>query len=1444
MSKVKKLYDILSAKYDFGSYKDFASAMDDETKRRKIYDITSEQFDFGDYDPFNSNLGYTPSAPSAEDIAEDMQPQDIGYAQIKAHDGGPSLSEVEQRAATREYVQESGVIDDMKDMRKEARKEKRKSLLQTLGTTAMLAEGIVTDEVAEANQQQAEEYRQNKVIAQTLDEALDKARAGEVDGFGEGIAKGALGFWDSATRAATWDFGVSDAINGMTIYQILQKYEDDPESLTATEQRVLDAMGMATAIQEAYQDQLGIGYAVGESLPVSMGFMASMALNPASGMGKAAARHAVRRYGRNSIAKNLARVGGDIAETAIMTATTGAGRVAADALERINGRATYDIDPETGMVLYGGQQDQVEVGTAMMKAIGANFIENYTEAVGNYMDFDPLYGMMKGVAEKGLRKVNLNKWADALTDVDPATMSSMMRNFKEKVKFDGVLGEIMEEEIGMAMDALFVGDNKWSDFLDAETQATTILSCAIMSAALNSVGGVQYGKARKAYEQNVANAERAAQSALGDEFANLRERIDFGSPEDVVDVFNEVYQSQDYTLEQKRKLMEYANARVSLQYFNTTEQKARRELLVSEQNVRDAYDAGRAAQLPSFYNIEQEYEKAEDAINERENKEEIWDAIAAINRAPAGEVHNILNGFNEEDQELINNYRYNAARVTGAINHRAEQVEDLVDEYAGQVNPYVVEDENGARSVTTAVYGDNVVFVMAQDNGNATIITNDGRKALVKSSELEHVQMYDADELIDRFRQQTAQAVNQETEKNLSYPSEVLEPAEGVTVETLDGKQWQVAATDGENVEIVGLVFDKKSGQWIPNSGDYRKMTREQFMDWQKAELDRKKANTYEQGDELVFYVNGEPIGAEITGIDPDGNYYVHVSNLVDGLDKAVSDVYTAEELRKLTTPSSKVSEKTTKNESTPTGEIKQSVSEEVTNGQVEDTVAEPTVEVAESVNTALSRVPKDAKGNPMYEQTDADTAWDAIMEQTEGDAEMAQRIADEMVADKKDALTKMQKGKPKKGATVAEKIANEKAHIAAIAQAEQEVAAWEKIAQTEARRREAAMSEADRYAAEMEQKNISEGLSALGEPQSLQEYVLAHLAGGAYKLRWNDKENGTKGFGSHTGLSTEEMKARLSMVDNKNGLTPEEIAHDIVENMDASFGEVDVMDVTDMVIDAVSTYASRRAMLNGMVASRAEFIRQQEIAEQEAKDAWYMERYHATEEELAAYNEWLNEETQEFLADEEEYERRIINFAEQLVDYDNEGTDASLLRAAAQREGDGPVAEGSSSVGEAEWTDNSREVLGNVEGAAAEDDGAVDEGVLAQSDVSLTRETLENGDVRITNRNTNGEVATIALERDGKVIQVDSYEDGALFERTDYDANGNATKVTRYKDGEVVSEQEYKDGKRKVTANYFEMAEEAQKERNKKKAEELLDEVEAPIKSLEDAYKEESNGA
>lgn len=53
--------------------------------------------------------------------------------------------------------------------------------------------------------------------------------------------------------------------------------------------------------------------------------------------------------------------------------------------------------------------------------------------------------------------------------------------------------------------------------------------------------------------------------------------------------------------------------------------------------------------------------------------------------------------------------------------------------------------------------------------------------------------------------------------------------------------------------------------------------------------------------------------------------------------------------------------------------------------------------------------------------------------------------------------------------------------------------------------------------------------------------------------------------------------------------------------------------------------------------------------------------------------------------------------------------------------------------------------------------------------------------------------MTTIAIERDGKIVQVDSFEDGALFEHTEYDENGKSTSVTRFdKEGNVVAQQAF----------------------------------------------------
>lgn len=952
--------------------------------------------------------------------------------------------ERDQRAAMRQRLQEDGTIDRMKESRKEARREKLRAFGSMLGSTPQVTSfGVSTNVFDSTDEQLADvgkaldagtEYRQNKLLQEKLDVALDMARAGENQDGLRGVENFGLGLWDSATRLSTWDFGASDIVNNLTLQQIVEKWENDPSSLTATEQKVLDGIGMATAVQELYSDQVGIGYNVGQSLPESAGFMASMALNPASGLGKSLARNAVRTYGRNSIAKNLARIGGDIAETAIMTATTGAGRVAADALERINGSSTYEIG-ENGVIMYGGQKDQETVGNAVIKAIGSNFIENYSEALGEY--FDPLLGMSRKVAAGGLRKMNLNKWADALSDVQPSQMTASIRALREKTKFGGIFGEVMEEEIGMALNAISgVGDYTFNKekadkegkqwIFDLENQLTTVLSCAIMSGTLNGVEQVSSVAARRKMEKNAKNAEQEASYRFHrDEFAPLREAIDQASPEGMVDVLRDVYMSQEYTVGQKRALAEYAAARLQLQYYNAADAKARRQVNKTQQELLDAQEAGLNAQLPQFFNIARAAQFAEDELLDYDGDWNLVDIIRSSMNKPE-EMERILGDLPPREAQLVTNYIYSRARMEGAYQGRSNRAEDYIDDFAYSLEPAVVTDAEGNRTITTAIMGDRSVYVLDNNGDLAHIMRPDGSKTLVKASELTNITTSSAEEVIDRYRDMYTFEYNAETENAFEHHPKTQAPQVGLQLQSPEG-EVVITAINDNMVEIVPAVY--KDGQVQPKEGaEPRTITVDDAYAWQDD-----------------YYLS----------MDAD---QAHANAMAEA---------------------SNVSAETTENEGTPSEQIEQSVSEEVTDGQIAEN--QPTEEVAESVapatpQTARERVPKDEDGNPIYEQTDADTAWDAIVEETEGNVEMAQSVAEQMLANKKAALDKLQKGKAKAGANVAQIIANEKKHQEAIAKAEADVKAWERIAQVNIiRQQKAELERAAAEKAEAEQRKAEE---------------------------------------------------------------------------------------------------------------------------------------------------------------------------------------------------------------------------------------------------------------------------------------------------------------------------------------------------------------------------------
>ena len=186
-----------------------------------------------------------------------------------------------------------------------------------------------------------------------------------------------------------------------------------------------------------------------------------------------------------------------------------------------------------------------------------------------------------------------------------------------------------------------------------------------------------------------------------------------------------------------------------------------------------------------------------------------------------------------------------------------------------------------------------------------------------------------------------------------------------------------------------------------------------------------------------------------ISGADEDGRVMVEFSEPVSG---RVVKSLTPEEINGMLYKEETAENPADMTEENPTGEQD--------TGQERGTTEE----------SALERIPKDAQtGEPQYTQTDAPTAWDAIVEQTEGDEDMARSVVDSTVRDKEAALKKLESSNPKPGATVAEKIAAAKEHKAAIAAARQELEQWKAIAEVENTRK--AEAEAKAKAEEEEAK-------------------------------------------------------------------------------------------------------------------------------------------------------------------------------------------------------------------------------------------------------------------------------------------------------------------------------------------------------------------------------------
>ena len=342
----------------------------------------------------------------------------------------------------------------------------------------------------------------------------------------------------------------------------------------------------------------------------------------------------------------------------------------------------------------------------------------------------------------------------------------------------------------------------------------------------------------------------------------------------------------------------------------------------------------------------------------------------------------------------------------------------------------------------------------------------------------------------------------------------VLTPNEQGVVDNGDGTVNVVTQTvyqEGEAPVTSGIIQMPKSGiQQMADETRRAQVAAQQQEEQQEEQQEAPAEGEQEEGPTMPTYSlfdnivirdeNGEPIRGSIQSIDEDG-IEIHTEEPLNGwhvqvvspeqLDNMIESVTDANGesvwSREVDAPSVDETEENTPvdEENIPVDEENTEVNPLVDTDEVaaDETGNEPQQQEASEeeapTQSALDRIPKDDNGEPIYEQTDPDTAYDAIVEQTGGNEDMAKTVAESMVSDMKASLDKLNKWKPKSGGTITQKIAAEKEHQEAVDQAKANLEHWQKIAGIQQQRKSKAMLD--------EQKAADENAKAAAEEAKAQ---------------------------------------------------------------------------------------------------------------------------------------------------------------------------------------------------------------------------------------------------------------------------------------------------------------------------------------------------------------------
>lgn len=935
-----------------------------------------------------------------------------------------------------------------------------------------------------------------------------------------------VGFWRGFGRTMgdvrTWDFGMGDMRDAFTM---MNADELKKENATEGEREAHDAMMGAIHEKQQAEERYSGNADFWNRAGVMTGYMPSFMLdfvltgggfNGLSSFSKGSTRLATKvisketaekmaqqgfkSYIKENGAKGLGRYATDwtikalgttaddlLVRAPLMANTVQAGKTTADIIDRKLGDVVVD---ENGN--YDFSNDKTW-GDAIWQSEANAIIENYSEMFGAHLD--PVFTL--GNMSKLANVVGAKRIGTVLSKADASALNGIMGQTHQmfnKMGMSDYVGEVSEEYYGQLWRTMLNLDDAYQQNPDGtrtnlfasgqfhgDIWGGMALSMGLMGAGKHTLSAANY----TSMKHGVNKADAKVNELLGKEvWEPLKETLDLTTNENIGEVAELIAGDKDFTINEKAAVLDYMERSLNLRGFNLASmaqsrggnrnesvQQANDSYLdgyniISSQEMNDAknmyeYQRARVADLVDesmFAMIEENPIAALEFVNGNEQ----WndeDKVSVIDYINAKQVYNgmiqrvrdDIDGRIEQSNSMIDaRVNRNTGMIQGAT---MKQDERKVYVISGKLVPY---DDGSGVSVTDS---DNSIIIRDSETGALEQVSPDAVLSLDESQDPNEQKELAEQAIVEQFAREAADKIDGKVTFN---------PGDAYTITGQDGSQMQVqiiANEDGivDNGDGTVNVSDgvnifPLAKETIQQQADAANLARVAQFEQQRTIENAERKQEMQEAERPQYALNdivsltdenGVTVRGNITAdADADGKYEVFTEAPING--KRVN-LFTRDELDNMLLEHNGVAfERPAENESN--------------NGA--ENIPENDNNAPQNI-PAMQRIPKDEQGNPLYEQADSDTAWDAIVEQTEGDEDMAQTVADGMVADKEEALKKLEKAKSKGGNSIAEKIASEKERKAAIDAAKQDLLAWQKIAGTANRRRMAADAERKRMADE-----------------------------------------------------------------------------------------------------------------------------------------------------------------------------------------------------------------------------------------------------------------------------------------------------------------------------------------------------------------------------------------